>query len=641
MPSGESALAMNPTEQTTAREGKSDIWPGKVEEALARGECVALDSCLTGTESVFSNPVETSPVDPHVTACVFTALFFRKPDHPQLSRWADRARTSLEFLPPPTRLTLARRLLRHDIFFGRPARGELLMNRLRAQRIPQLRSPEVQVQWELLQALYQDALGSHGECLESVHKALSIADQQSERQWTATLRALEISAHLGLGNMEAARRAWETSLVDHSRHGLLGATYLHQLGAQMALAERNTALALEHAEAALHLSTRAGAPLFRALACLAAAEVHLERNTPDAAEASLRQAEQITQQTGSAQLACLGTFMRMHQILLSNPHADIGSDLRLAFGLASRHGYRNFMWWSPRMMASLSINALEHNVETNYVQELVLSRRLLPAATPVHVEAWPWPVRIYTLGRFTVLVNNQPARSGRKAQHKPLELLKTLIAQGGRAVSEDTLTAMLWPDAEGDSARRAFDTTLHRLRKMLENERAVSLRDRKLSLDNRFCWVDSWAFERLLSETETLLANPVSDPDGTSLAQLIDRVYALYHGPFLGKEFNAAWSVSLRERLRSRYLRCIVNIGNRWQQLGYWNRAIECYRKGLEVDDLAEQLYQSLMLCHQQLGQRGEAMSVYRRCRFILSVVLGINPSPATEVLYHRLRAIN
>jgi len=288
--------------------------------------------------------------------------------------------------------------------------------------------------------------------------------------------------------------------------------------------------------------------------------------------------------------------------------------------------------WSPR------VKALENSIEVDYVQELVQKRGLGRQSTPVHIEAWPWAVKIYSLGRFTILVNNQPASVGRKAQHKPLELLKAIISQGGRDVSEEFLTSALWPDAEGDTARQAFDTTLHRLRKMLVHEQAIHLRDRRISLNPNYCWVDAWALERLISETDTSLANAASDENGTTLAHLSDRIHALYHGRFLGKEFNAAWAISLRERLRSRYLRHILNVGARWQQLGRWGRALECYRKGLEVDDLAEQLYLNLMLCHERLGQRSEALSVYRRCRFVLSVVLGIAPSAETESLYQRLR---
>ncbi len=631
---------MSRAERERTRDKKARKGPWRVEAALARGECAALDTWIidTGSVSGVTNSATSSSVH-HMAACVFSALFFRQPDHPHLNAWAERARNSLETLPFPARLTLARRLLRYDIFFGRPARNSLLMDSLRAQRVALQKTPEVQLQWGLLQALHQDSLGNHASCLESVHKAQAIASRLPEHQWAATLRALEISAYLGLDEVEAAHRAWEASQAERYRHGLLGTEHLHRIGSQIALADDNTALALEHAEAALQVATQTGAPLFRALTSLAATEAHLARGASDAAAATLQQAEQIAQATGSAQLACLSAFMRGYRGLISSTHTETENDLRLGFALAARHGYRNFCWWSPRVMTELCVNALERGIETNYVQQLVQARRLMPAATPLHVEAWPWPVKIYTLGRFAALVNNQPARAGRKAQHKPLELLKALVALGGRDVSEDLLTSTLWPDAEGDTARQAFDTTLHRLRKLLGDEQVLHLRDRKLGLDSRFCWVDSWAFERLLSEGETILANPANDPQGEALAYLVDRVNALYHGPFLGKEFGAAWSVSLRERLRSRYLRHIVSAGARWQQLGDWDRAIECYRKGLEVDDLAEQLYQNLMLCHDQLGQYSEALAVYRRCRFILSVVLGIVPSPSTENLHQRLRA--
>ncbi|HYA39172.1 MAG TPA: BTAD domain-containing putative transcriptional regulator [Candidatus Methylomirabilis sp.] len=631
---------MSSAKQAQNREENSRKGPRKVEAALARGECTSLDSWIIGADSD-NNPAASDPTDSvhHMAACVFSALFFRQPDHPHLSSWAERARNSLETLPYPSRLTLARRLLRYYVFFGRPAHAMLLMDTLRAHGVVQRRSPDVQIQWGLLQALHFDAQGDHGNCLESVNKSQAIAAQLPAGQWTTTLYAMEISAYLGLGDIAAAHRAWDKSLAQLPLRGLLGVAHLHRLGSQIALSDGNAALALEHVEAALRAATQAGAPLFRALTCLAATELHHERGAPEAATVALRQAEQIADATGSAQLACLSAFMRAYGTTKSNARAASENDLRLGFGLAARHGYQNFCWWSPRLMTSLCVNALERGIETNYVQRLVQLRRLNPSTTPTHVEAWPWPVRIYTLGRFAVLINGQPARAGRKAQHKPLDLLKTLIAQGGRDISEDYLTATLWPDAEGDASRQAFDTTLHRLRKLLGNEQTVLLHGRKISLDSRYCWVDSWAFERLLSECETILAHPATDPDGEVLASLVDRVNALYHGPFLGKEFSAAWSVSLRERLRSRYLRHIISVGARWQQLGRWDRAIECYRKGLEIDDLAEQLYQNLMLCHDRLGQYSEALSVYRRCRFILSVVLGIAPSPSTENLHQRLRA--
>jgi DNA-binding SARP family transcriptional activator len=69
------------------------------------------------------------------------------------------------------------------------------------------------------------------------------------------------------------------------------------------------------------------------------------------------------------------------------------------------------------------------------------------------------------------------------------------------------------------------------------------------------------------------------------------------------------------------------------------DKAVECYQKGLEVDDLAEEFYQRLMKCYKRMDRRAEALVTYKRCYQILSAVLGIEPSPETEALVKELKA--
>ncbi|MBI5966288.1 MAG: hypothetical protein HY882_00320 [Deltaproteobacteria bacterium] len=45
------------------------------------------------------------------------------------------------------------------------------------------------------------------------------------------------------------------------------------------------------------------------------------------------------------------------------------------------------------------------------------------------------------------------------------------------------------------------------------------------------------------------------------------------------------------------------------------------------------------MTCHRQLGQPVKAIEVYRRCKKILSTVLGIEPSLRIEAIYKDLIA--
>ena len=122
-----------------------------------------------------------------------------------------------------------------------------------------------------------------------------------------------------------------------------------------------------------------------------------------------------------------------------------------------------------------------------------------------------------------------------------------------------------------------------------------------------------------------------------SLSSLLSATLSLYHGQFLGRETPQSWSISLRERLRSKFLRHLLDVARHWERIGRHDAAIQCYQKGLEVDDLAEVFYQRLMVCYQLLGRKSEALAVYRRCRKTLSLILSIPPSSATEAIHRRL----
>ncbi len=76
----------------------------------------------------------------------------------------------------------------------------------------------------------------------------------------------------------------------------------------------------------------------------------------------------------------------------------------------------------------------------------------------------------------------------------------------------------------------------------------------------------------------------------------------------------------------------------RYEAPGEWGRAIDCYVRGIETDDLIEALHRGQMRCLIELGQRAEAMSVVRRLRQTLSVKLGLNPSALTLALVDALR---
>jgi len=273
-----------------------------------------------------------------------------------------------------------------------------------------------------------------------------------------------------------------------------------------------------------------------------------------------------------------------------------------------------------------------------YAAEAYRDSNTAGAVSPLAIDAATQTVRIYTLGRFSLLLHGQPARFGRKTPHRPLELLKAIIACGGRDISYSRLTEALWPDSDGDDAKRAFDTTLFRLRKILGDDHIVILQEGKVSLDARYCWTDVWAFERLLGRLNRIRNLDAAGRDVLALEKLTEQMLSLYKDHFLACEDMTSWSVSLRERLRSKYIHNLLETGRYWETHGFWEKAISCYQKGLEVDDLIETFYQRLMLCYLEMQRYSEGLATYRRCCRVLSVTLGLLPEAKTEALNNELR---
>ena len=281
----------------------------------------------------------------------------------------------------------------------------------------------------------------------------------------------------------------------------------------------------------------------------------------------------------------------------------------------------------PHLMTQLCTEALQAQIAVEQVKALIKQYRLRPP--PLHEEALPWPIKIYTLGHFNVLKDGAPIRFARRTQRRPLELLQALIAFGGIEVAVSTLTEALWPDAEGDSAYHTFESALYRLRQLLASPGAVTLVGGKLSLDTRSCWVDIWALERHLNATK-------ADADNPELS--FEQLKRLYRGHFLTQESEKSWALAARETLREKFLLQLQSIAATHEAAQRWEEAAAIYQRGIELDNLAERLYRGLMVCHHALGNYAEALKTYRRCRELLSVVLGVQPTAQTQKVYERVK---
>lgn len=267
-------------------------------------------------------------------------------------------------------------------------------------------------------------------------------------------------------------------------------------------------------------------------------------------------------------------------------------------------------------MPPLFAMALREGIEVDFVRHLIRMFRLRPPEDAP--DQWPWPIRLFTLGRFDVVIEDRTLEFPRKTPRKTLALLKALVAYGGAEVPEQWLCDALWGDEEADAAREALGITVLRLRKLLGRPEAIVQKGGRLSLDRSLVWTDAWSFDRQAAG---------STPEAACDA------LELYAGAFLPADEGDAWSVSARERLRGRFIHLLATQGATLEVAGEVAKAMNWYLRGIDADPIVEAFHQGLMRCYQQLGRHTEAISAFRRLRQTLSVVLGVAPSKVSHEL--------
>jgi len=288
----------------------------------------------------------------------------------------------------------------------------------------------------------------------------------------------------------------------------------------------------------------------------------------------------------------------------------------------------------PATLAQLGALALGAGIERDFVRQMIARRELAPPTA--EEERWPWRVRVRALGAFELAVDGTALDGAAKPQRKPIELLKYVIAAGGRDVSFGAVAQTLWPDAEGDAAKRSFDVTLHRLRRMLECDDAITLHGGKLALNPGIVWVDALAFERLAARIDEMQRG--ARASGAVPVESLERALRLYRGPLFASD-DEVWLNPARTRLRRRFVELAAAAGERWEHAANLDAALAWYHRAIDLEPTAERIHQRILrLLHRQ-GRRAEALEAYGRCREVLAALLAAGPSAETEALHRIVRS--
>lgn len=481
---------------------------------------------------------------------------------------------------------------------------------------------------------------------------MAAAATARERAWAVARGA---GAGAGVVDLDYAMTAED--LLDHLRRD--------QLGPAAKLIERLHALSPDvHAvwrghgytfEARFHLMRNTPQPAQEL--CATALRIYAESELPlrerDLAKSVLAHAHillhdesraiEILQDIGTRQsggqlttVVCLIAGARAARALRQGaPEAD--AMLREALAAAREIKMYAFFFTLPALAARLFAAALARDIEREFVVKAI---RMRAVAAPDECDpAWPWRLRIRALGGFALERDDEVLRFEGKAQKRPLDLLKALVAAGGDA-SVDALIDQLWPDVDAKAPRAAFEMTLSRLRKLLDVDGAVLISDGRLQLNRRLVWCDALAFDALAERLRTLLREHTEAPAVVALATRVLGPDGAYAGPLLGSDTLPPWAVAPRERLASRWRRAVLDTGAWLESRSQWAEAVDVYEQGLTHDPLAEPMFCGLLRCHIARGATAQALLVYRRLRDVLARELQVAPGAEAEALQGQIRGV-
>jgi ATP/maltotriose-dependent transcriptional regulator MalT/DNA-binding SARP family transcriptional activator len=578
-------------------------------------------------------------IELRVAMGMLAAVALRQPQHPDARRWAERALELSRRHPDPiVRAEIAFSWTLYHVQGGDFARAASVIEEL--QELARARNASPLAAQPALVALSRMwPGGTEDVSLRAVNEGLELARASGVRKAYETLLLEGAALALSRGDLATAAASLREMAGEIGGAALLNRLKYHAYVVWEALLRADVERAAAAAQSVLRLCGETGRPYWEAIGRLLALQALHESGDSREARREVALVVDLAVQTRSRFVEFMARLAAA-QIAFDEGRADEGAAaLRVAMALGREGGYSTTYGWRPTVMARLCAQALEAGIEVAYVQGLIRKRGLMPEEPSVQIEAWPWPVRVFTLGQFAVLKDGQPLRFSRKVQRKPLALLAAIIASDCQRVREERLLDFLWPEAEGDAARFALTTTVHRLRCLLGHKDAIVRKDYEVSLNAHCCWVDAWAVDRLLERAEAALARSSEDERAwTAAVRATEQTVRLYRGPFLGGEAHWPWAAPLADRLRRRLLRQLIRVGLHWEGISAWQESASCYETALTVDPCAEDACRRLMTSYHRLGRPADVHAAFRLCREALAE-RGTRPSPETDALRTRFRA--
>ncbi len=605
---------------------------------LERDDFSPLDLWISQVEKLEHSLLEQAqkPAMMGLTLSMFSALMHRAPHHKEFPKWLERVIQIPKSALPPASFSLKQvdiilyHLWRGD-FYSAEINHDLLKNQIKQSLVPSSK-----ILWHVIHCYYLwFAKGEAERALMVAKDGLKLGEKYGLALWDILLLNMGAAAALTSYNTTEATRLLQAAseIANDSRRAHL--TLFYNLQAINYFRANEITLALHHGQESLRYATESGSPFPQAAAHFLLAQIYSISSDLEEAKRHINMLGEIGIHMESVFHQFQANMLKATLEWMSNQQESAMTNVKAALMLAKKYNLLPALWLRDDELTQLLMEAIRKDVEPETAWHIIKKRNLKPKTPPYDIGTWPWPIKIHTLGRFAIEIDGQQLNIPVRARPKLYSLLKVLIAFSGKHVREEVISEVIWPDSDGDAAHQSFDTTLFRLRKLLNVHNVLVNREGKLSFNDEICWVDIHAFDVLAGR---LISSLKSNTKGKEeIRTSFDNIACLYNGDFLQDEEDYSIVIQFRERMRSKWSHVLSRMADYWVQNHQSEDAQYCLEKLISVNPLAEEAYCKLMRLHMSNEQFSQAAIVYEACRKILSEQLGVSLSKDTKLLFNQI----
>ncbi|MBM7560942.1 AfsR/SARP family transcriptional regulator [Fusibacter tunisiensis] len=243
--------------------------------------------------------------------------------------------------------------------------------------------------------------------------------------------------------------------------------------------------------------------------------------------------------------------------------------------------------------------------------------------------------RIYTLGEFEV-IKDEDSLTGTAASSKKIwELYKFMLTNRTRKFTPETLNDQVWISESYSDPRVTLRRQMHRMRQLLKEDHLPETEWTIRFENGYYFWnpnlkvqIDSADFESFLT------AENCNDPDVLSNCL---KAISIYKGDYLPDLYEQHWVFSVRNYYRRLFLNALNDAVDTLYGLGDYSRILDLCQQAIQIDTYEERFHIEYMKALTAINRKKDALAHYDEITSFYYREMGLKPSEDFKNLYKLL----